>query len=103
MMISTRNTMMKLMKYIFAKSEPQPAVSMTSPANPILTAENPVMIATISFSVYTLFFHNLFVIRTPSDDELTKDAVASRAALPGTLNSGLISGSSRAPTISRTP
>ena len=57
MMISTRNTMMKLIKYIFAKSFPHPAVSITSPANPMLTAENPVIIATISFSVYTLFFH----------------------------------------------
>ena len=69
----------------------------------MLTAENPVIIATISFSVYTLFFHRRLVIRTPREDELTKEAVASRAALPGTLNSGRIRGSSRTPMISKTP
>ena len=72
---------MKLIKYIFAKSFPHPAVSITSPANPMLTAENPVIIATISFSVYTLFFHRRLVIRTPREDELTKEAVASRSGL----------------------
>ena len=56
-----------------------------------------------SFSVYSPLRNCRLVISTPTEEELTKEAMQLTAACPGTLNTGRMRGSRREPTMSTSP